>query len=81
LKKNHKKLFSNNLLEQLTQLSGLSSQIIKKELQHILEKKNIDPDKITLEQLRMVVASYVRDIMHKIACNTPNSKKNNDSVH
>jgi hypothetical protein len=51
------------LLEQLIKLTGIPSQAIKKELKTLLEKRNIDIKHLTLDQLRPVVASYVRDIM------------------
>jgi hypothetical protein len=51
------------LFNQLVKLTGIPSQAIKKELKTILEKKNIDIDHLTLDQLRVVVASYVREIM------------------
>lgn len=51
------------LFNQLVKLTGIPSQAIKKELKNILEKKNIDINHLTLDQLRVVVASYVREIM------------------
>lgn len=51
------------LIEQLVQLTGIPSQIIRKELNVILEKRNYDFGKLTVEQLRVVVAAYLREIM------------------
>jgi hypothetical protein len=51
------------LFNQLVKLTGIPSQSIKKELKAILEKKNIDIHHLTIDQLRMVAASYVREIM------------------
>jgi len=49
------------LLEHFIQLTGIPPQSLLKELGDIFEKKGIDPKKITIEQLRLVVASYLRD--------------------
>jgi hypothetical protein len=54
------------LLTQVIRLTGIPSKNIKKELKNILEKKNIDPKDLTLDQLRCVVASYLREIMSGI---------------
>ncbi|NBX77159.1 MAG: hypothetical protein EBQ92_11440 [Proteobacteria bacterium] len=51
------------LLEQVIQLTGIPSQAIRKELQTIMAKKNIKTDDITLDQLRSVAATYLREIM------------------
>lgn len=62
-KKRQKKPKGPDLFEQLVGLTGIPSQTIRRELKAILEKKKIDLDNLTLEQLRMVVASYLREIM------------------
>lgn len=51
------------LLDQVVRLTGLDSQAVKKELQTLLAKKNLDVNQLTLEQLRHVIASYMREIM------------------
>lgn len=51
------------LLDQVIQLTGIPSQTIRKELQTIMAKKNIKTDDITLDQLRSVAATYLREIM------------------
>jgi hypothetical protein len=51
------------LLDQVIQLTGIPSQTIRKELQMIMAKKNIKTDDITLDQLRSVAATYLREIM------------------
>jgi len=51
------------LFEQVIQLTGIPSNTIRKELLTIIAKKNIRPDEITLDQLRAVAASYLREIM------------------
>jgi hypothetical protein len=51
------------LFQELAALTGLSYQTLEKELETILKKKNFDLNNLTLSQLRMVVASYLRQIM------------------
>lgn len=51
------------LLDQVVRLTGLPATAVKKELKAVLDKKNIDVNQLTLEQLRAVVASYLREIM------------------
>ncbi len=51
------------LFQHVVRLTGIPSQTIQKELKSILEKKNIDIHHLTVEQLRSVAASYVREIM------------------
>lgn len=53
----------DELFSQVVRLTGLPAQTIKQELRTILENKNIDLSKLTLEQLRTVAASYLREIM------------------
>ena len=51
-----------NLLDQVITLTGIPGEIIKRELKVILDRKGIDPRKLTLTELRSVVASYLREI-------------------
>lgn len=51
------------LLDQVIQLTGIPSQTIRKELQQIMAKKNFKAEDITLDQLRAVAATYLREIM------------------
>ena len=54
------------LLNQVIKLTGLPSLSMKQELKEILERKNIDASKLTVDQLRGVAASYLREIMDGI---------------
>ncbi len=54
---------SDGLFEHVVKLTGLPGTAVKKELKALLDKKNIDVNQLTLEQLRSVVASYLREIM------------------
>ena len=51
------------LLNQVIKLTGLPSLSLKHELKEILERKNIDVSSLTVDQLRGVAASYLREIM------------------
>ena len=62
-KKPRQKKKSDDLFNQVIKLTGIPSSTIKRELKTILERKNIDVNDLTLEQLRCVVASYLREIM------------------
>ncbi len=52
-----------DLFDQVVRLTGIPAKTIHKELQAILAKKNLDLNTLTLDQLRLVVASYLREIM------------------
>lgn len=54
------------LLEEVTKLTGLPENLVRKELEIILKQKNIDPDNLTLDQLRVVVSAYLRQVMKAI---------------
>lgn len=53
----------SDLFNQVINLTGIPAQTIRKELKTILDRKNIDVNSLTIEQLRVVVASYLREIM------------------
>ncbi len=53
----------HDLLEQVIALTGIPGQAIQRELKSILDRKNIDLNHLTMEQLRGVAASYLREIM------------------
>lgn len=62
-KKPAKRTKGTELFEQVVAMTGLPGKSIQRELKAILERKNIDVHNLTLEQLREVVASYLREIM------------------
>jgi hypothetical protein len=68
------------LLDHVIQLTGLPSQVLKRELQSILLKKNIKAEDMTLEQLRSVATSYLREIMGPLL-NSRYSEKKRDDLH
>lgn len=51
------------LFDQVIKMTGIPANAIRHELKTILERKNIDVKNLTVEQLRLVAASYVREIM------------------
>lgn len=53
----------DDVLSQVIRLTGIPARTIRKELNAILERKGLDPKTLTLDQLRGVVASYLREIM------------------
>ncbi len=63
MKKKPKKKKSDDLFDQVVKLTGLPGKTIRRELKSILDKKNIDVNNLTIDQLRAVVASYLREIM------------------
>ncbi len=55
-----------DLLNQVIQLTGIPADSIRRELKVILDKKNLALEQLTLEQLRAVTASYLREIIGSI---------------
>ena len=62
-KRRSKTSSKKRLLEQVIHLTGIPSQAIRKELHTIMAKKNIKSEDVTLDQLRIVAAAYLREIM------------------
>ena len=53
----------NKLFRQLIELTGLPAEEIGRELRRLVGERGIDPDFVTLEQLREVLASYLRQTL------------------
>jgi len=51
------------LIDQVINLSGIPADSIRRELNAILDKKNLAMENLTLDQLRSVAATYLREIM------------------
>jgi hypothetical protein len=51
------------LFDDVVKLTGIQSSAMSGELKDLLERKNIDVKKLTLDQLRVAAASYLREIM------------------
>ncbi len=50
-------------MSQVIRMTGIPARTIRKELNAIMKRKGLDPKELTLDQLRGVVASYLREIM------------------
>ncbi len=66
MKKKPTKKKNDDLFNQVVKLTGLPGKTIRRELKSILDKKNIDANQLTIDQLRAVVASYLREIMSNL---------------
>lgn len=66
-----------DLFNHVVRLSGIPGKTIQRELKGILDRQNIDIDNLTVDQLRRVVASYLREIMGTVLdrC-TPKKQEN-----
>lgn len=51
------------LFNDVVKLTGIPSRAMRRELQALLDRKNIDIKNLTMEQLRVAAASYLREIM------------------
>ncbi len=51
------------LFDDVVKLTGIPATAMRRELHTLLEKKNIDVKNLTLDQLRVAAASYLREIM------------------
>lgn len=65
-----------DLLNQVISLSGIPAESIRRELNAILDKKNLAMEHLTLEQLRAVAATYLREIMGSLLDKTHPPKHN-----
>lgn len=54
------------LLDQVIHLTGIPASAIRRELKELLKRKNLDPNQLTVDQLRLAVASYLREIMGSV---------------
>ena len=52
-----------NLVDQITKAIDLPDDLISEELDEIITKAGLDPKKITLEDLRHVLADYLQEVL------------------
>ena len=64
-----------DLFNYVVQLTGLPKDKIKEELKILLHKKNIEVSQLTVDQLRTVAASYLREIMAGILEHIPHKPR------
>ena len=53
----------NELFKSITNATGLPDDLISKELDKVLNQKGIAKDDVTLDELRDVLASYLREVI------------------
>jgi len=51
------------LFNDVVKLTGLPGKTMRRELRSLMDRKNIDVKNLTLDQLRVAAASYLREIM------------------
>ncbi len=54
---------ANELFKKVTDATGLPSDLITKELNQIVNNKGIQSDDLTLDELRVVMAEYLREVI------------------
>lgn len=52
-----------DLLKTLIESTGLPDQAVKAELDRLLIKHAINPETITLDDLRLILADYLQDVL------------------
>lgn len=52
----------NELLNEVTEATGLPEDLIGDELSRLIRQAELDPQSITLDQLRIILASYLQDV-------------------
>lgn len=56
----------DDLFRQVTEATGLPKDLISDELSQLLEVAGVERNEMTLDDLRMVLADYVQDVLLKI---------------
>jgi hypothetical protein len=79
--KKKSKAAGDELFNQVVNLTGLPGKTIRRELNAILERKNLDINSLTIDQLRAVVASYLREIMASLLERTSNNRRPHETKH
>ncbi len=54
---------ANQLFKDVAEATGLPSELITKELSQIVSNKGIENDNLTLDELRLVMADYLREVI------------------
>ena len=54
---------SDNLLQEVSRITGIPLSQLETELEEIIENKGLNKKTIDLEELRVIVAAYVRKII------------------
>ena len=51
------------LITQLSDLTGLPTEMIQNELRRLMKKAGVDPRLVTLEEVRDLLALYLQDVL------------------
>ncbi len=51
-----------DLIEQVTNATGLPQELVQKELIRNIKKEGLDPDNLSLDELRVVLAEYLQEV-------------------
>jgi len=54
---------SKPLLQEVTEATGLPEELIQSELKQIIEDRGFSSENLTLEQLRVALADYMRQVI------------------
>jgi hypothetical protein len=54
---------ANELFKKVTDATGLPSELVSNELSQVLSGKGISKDDMTLDDLRLVMADYLREVI------------------
>jgi hypothetical protein len=57
------KKMANQLFKEITDATGLPTDLITKELSQLVSNKGIENDNLTLDDLRLVMADYLREVI------------------
>jgi hypothetical protein len=70
---------SDELFQQITHATGLPIDLISKELNRLILAAGANPNTLTMDQLRLILADYVQDVLvnvQSIPVDPNNSKVN-----
>jgi len=54
---------ANQLFKDVAKATGLPQELITKELAQLVSNKGIENDNLTLDELRLVMADYLREVI------------------
>ena len=52
-----------SLLRSIVEATGLPSEAVDREIQRLLQTRGLDPETLTMEDLREVLALYLQDVL------------------
>jgi hypothetical protein len=60
----------SKLLEELARATGLPENLVHRELNALLAKSGKDSENLTLDQLREIIAEYLREVIFRMKIKT-----------